>query len=228
MRPFVRGAALALVAIVSLASASVADAQIYSWRDASGSLVLSDQAPTTPVAGVRKFRVPHASNDVLATKPTSAAYRETYDKLIVQHAEKQGLRPDLVRAVVQVESGYNARAVSSAGAQGLMQLMPATAASMGVKNSFQPQQNVSGGSEYLDELLTRYGNNLAMALAAYNAGPEAVDRYHGIPPYPETHAYVARVIHEFNRRIRARKAAERSASANRALPPKLHSAVSQR
>lgn len=81
-----------------------------------------------------------------------------------------------------------------------MQLMPATAANLGVENSFAPDQNVAGGTQYLDQLLTRYHNNLALALAAYNAGPEAVGRYHGIPPYAETRAYVAGIIREFNRR----------------------------
>jgi soluble lytic murein transglycosylase-like protein len=88
--------------------------------------------------------------------------------------------------------------------------MPATANDLGVKNSFEPDENVRGGSEYLDELLTRYHENLAFALAAYNAGPAAVDRYRGIPPYRETRAYVARVIHEFNRRVKAREAQARA------------------
>jgi soluble lytic murein transglycosylase-like protein len=87
-----------------------------------------------------------------------------------------------------------------------MQLMPGTAADLGVSDSFKPEQNVRGGSAYLDELLTRYHDNLALALAAYNAGPAAVDKYHGIPPYRETKLYVARVILEFNRRVKAREA----------------------
>jgi len=99
--------------------------------------------------------------------------------------------------------------VSSAGARGLMQLMPGTAATLGVEDSFKPEENVRGGSVYLDSLLTRYRDNLALALAAYNAGPLAVDKYHGIPPYRETQAYVARVIHEFNRRVLAREALTR-------------------
>jgi soluble lytic murein transglycosylase-like protein len=94
-----------------------------------------------------------------------------------------------------------------------MQLMPSTAKSLGVNDSFKPDQNVRGGSAYLDALLTRYHDNMALALAAYNAGPEAVDRYHGIPPYRETQAYVARVIHEFNRRVMARQTLVRQAAA---------------
>jgi soluble lytic murein transglycosylase-like protein len=101
--------------------------------------------------------------------------------------------------------------VSRAGAQGLMQLMPQTANELGVEDSFAPEQNVRGGTAYLDVLLTRYHDNLALALAAYNAGPAAVDKHHGIPPYAETRAYVARVIHEFNRRVQAREAEARRA-----------------
>jgi soluble lytic murein transglycosylase-like protein len=128
---------------------------------------------------------------------------------------------DLLASIVKAESGGNAHAVSHAGAQGLMQLMPGTAAAHGVSDSFEPEENVRGGSAYIDELLTRYHDNLALALAAYNAGPAAVDKYKGIPPYAETRAYVARVIHEFNRRILAREAAAKAAQRQTLAPPQL-------
>lgn len=136
-----------------------------------------------------------------ATKLTTVDLHEMLTKAGAEH----NIDVDLLASVVKAESDGNSRAVSRAGAQGLMQLMPGTAANLGVKDSFQPEQNVSGGSTYLDSLLTRYRDNLALALAAYNAGPAAVDKYHGIPPYSETRAYVARVIHEFNHRVLARE-----------------------
>jgi hypothetical protein len=115
------------------------------------------------------------------------------------------LDADLLASVVQQESGGHTRAASKAGAQGLMQLMPKTAADLGVGNSFAPEENIAGGTAYLDALLQRYHDDLKLALAAYNAGPAAVDRWHGIPPYRETREYVARVIHEYNRRWAARR-----------------------
>jgi len=109
-------------------------------------------------------------------------------------SQKNNVSPDLLRSVMRVESGFNPNARSSKGAQGLMQLMPATAAQMGVRNAFDPQQNLDGGARYLRELLGRYNNNLSFALAAYNAGPERVEKYHGVPPFPETVSYVTRVL----------------------------------
>ncbi len=121
-------------------------------------------------------------------------------QLLTRAGALHNIDADLLASVVQAESAGNVLAVSHAGAQGLMQLMPSTASSLNVHNTFAPEDNISGGTAYLDQLLTRYRDNIALALAAYNAGPAAVDRYHGIPPYAETRAYVARVIRAFNRR----------------------------
>jgi soluble lytic murein transglycosylase-like protein len=138
-------------------------------------------------------------------------------EMLANAGHEHNLDVDLLASLVKAESGGNARAVSRTGARGLMQLMPSTAAGLGVEDSFKPDENVRGGSTYLDSLLTRYHDNLALALAAYNAGPAAVDKYRGIPPYRETEAYVARVIHEFNRRVLAREAeVKRAASQARA------------
>ena len=136
------------------------------------------------------------------TKLTAADLHQ----LLAKAGSEHHVDEDLLASVVKAESGGYIRATSRAGAQGLMQLMPGTAHELGVADSFAPDQNVRGGTTYLDWLLTRYHDNIALALAAYNAGPEAVDRYHGIPPYHETRVYVARVVHEFNRRVTARSA----------------------
>ena len=134
---------------------------------------------------------------------------EDLREMLAQAGSAHHLDVDLLASLVKAESGGNVHAVSRTGARGLMQLMPSTAAELGVADSFRPDENVRGGSAYLDALLTRYHDKMALALAAYNAGPGAVDKYHGIPPYHETRAYVARVIHEFNRRVLAREALAR-------------------
>lgn len=134
-------------------------------------------------------------------------------EMLADAGQAHNLDVDLLVSVVKAESDGRAQAVSRAGAQGLMQLMPSTATDLGVKNPFEPGENVRGGTTYLDSLLIRYHENLALALAAYNAGPGAVDKYHGVPPYRETRMYVARVIHEFNRRVQAREAQARQVTA---------------
>jgi Transglycosylase SLT domain len=124
-------------------------------------------------------------------------------------SSRHHLDPDLINSVIHAESGFNPRAVSRKGAQGLMQLMPQTASRLGVVNSFDPGDNLEGGTRYLRELLERYNFDLIKALAAYNAGPQRVEQYHGVPPYVETQAYVARIIRDYNRK----KLAERKAAA---------------
>jgi soluble lytic murein transglycosylase-like protein len=135
-----------------------------------------------------------------------ASTREDLDLFVNSASDLHQVDPDLIRSVIKAESGFNVRAVSPKGAQGLMQLMPQTANQLGVKDAFAPNQNVEGGTRYLRDLLVLYNNDMVKALAAYNAGPQRVEQYHGVPPYRETHAYVARVIRDFNHtKLAARK-----------------------
>ena len=176
-----------------LGAACPAQAQIYTWRDANGNLVLSNKRPGAPTAQLPSYTVPKAAG-VRATRSAITERARAYDDLISEHSRTHGVRTDLVRAVMQVESGFNPYARSPKGAMGLMQLMPATAKQYGVKNAFNPTENVRAGVAYLRELLDRYQNNEELALAAYNAGPGAVDK-HGqtVPPYRETRSYVAQI-----------------------------------
>jgi hypothetical protein len=137
-----------------------------------------------------------ASQAITLSRSTPADIPALLQKAGAQHH----LDPDLLASVVHAESDGRTLAVSRAGARGLMQLMPATAKDLGVRDSFAAEQNIAGGTAYLDALLIYYHEDIALALAAYNAGPAAVDRYHGIPPYAETRRYVERVIHDFNQR----------------------------
>jgi hypothetical protein len=165
--------------------------------------------PPPPLAAVPAPLLP-------APEPTAADIEEMTAKAGRAH----DLDVELLASVIRAESGGNVHAVSRAGARGLMQLMPGTADQLGVADSFRADQNINGGTAYLNALLLRYHDNLAFALAAYNAGPAAVDKYHGIPPYRETRFYVARIIQDFNRRklAEARVAKSLVASATPAVP----------
>jgi Transglycosylase SLT domain len=149
--------------------------------------------------------------------PTAAEHRsQPMNEVINAVSSRHHLDPDLINSVIHAESGFNPRAVSPKGAQGLMQLMPQTASRLGVANSFDPSDNLEGGTRYLRELLERYNFDLIKALAAYNAGPQRVEQYHGVPPYYETQAYVARIIRDFNRKkLAERKAASKAATLHR-------------
>src|SRR6201981_4089913 len=161
--------------------------------------VPADSHPSTTSPSV-KSPPPLPLNQVVDT--ASAAYH---------------LDPDLVNSVIHAESGFNSRAVSRKGAQGLMQLMLETANRLGVANAFDPESNVGGGSRYLRELLERYNFDLVKALAAYNAGPQRVEQYKGVPPYYETRAYVARIVKDFNKK---KAAQQKAASSPKASPTK--------
>ncbi len=156
---------------------------------------------TTSIATVEQVEppAPLTSTKLIAAKGAPAEPMDL-TQMITAAGAAHNINVALLQSVVSAESRGHAGAVSHAGAQGLMQLMPSTARSLGVHDSFAPEENLRGGSTYLDRLLTRYHNNVTLALAAYNAGPGAVDRYHGVPPYRETVLYVSRIIREFNRR----------------------------
>jgi len=173
----------------------------------SGEVVSYEQIPDPPAPAAAADATELSATETQITRTRDAKLSpEDLHEILNKASREHNLDVDLLTSLVKAESGGNARAVSRTGARGLMQLMPGTAADLGVKDSFEPEENVRGGTAYLDALLTHYHDNLALALAAYNAGPGAVAKYRGIPPYAETRAYVARVVHEFNRRVRARQA----------------------
>ncbi len=192
---------LICAAIAVLALASPARAQIYSWTDGNGHLVLSDHPKA---ADVRAYVVPEAES-IRTTRTADTSKSTLYDSLIRANARIQGVRDDLVRAVMQVESGFNPLARSPKGAMGLMQLMPETMRQFHVTNAFDPAENIRGGVAYLKQLLDRYSNNEVLALAAYNAGPGAVDKHgQAVPPYKETQDYVKKINNISSRPVQKR------------------------
>lgn len=173
------------IALLGLAAPAGAGGRIWTYTDENGVTHFTNtpqdnryQLVALERSGKRVRRIPRHGQ---------------FDGLIGLTAREQSLQPALVKAVIAAESNFDPEAVSHKGAQGLMQLMPRTAASLGVEHPLQPAENVRGGSVYLRRMLDRYGD-LERALAAYNAGPDAVDRYGGVPPYQETQAYVSRVL----------------------------------
>ena len=189
---------LSVLALLLAANAEAASGDIFAFTDGAGVTHYTN----VPIDG--RYRLvaaapPEASvvaSPVAARREIDWAARAgTYNHMIDRAAKKSALQPALLRAVIAIESAFNPRAVSSAGAQGLMQLHPDTARRYGVGDSFDPEQNVGGGARYLSDLMHRYHNNLELVLAAYNAGEQAVDRFgRQIPPFRETQAYVPAVL----------------------------------
>ena len=171
--------------------------------------------PTADIEGFEKDLTQPALPDPVPAPPAPAASRPPVvdlNQVVTSASAAYHLDPDLVNSVIHAESGFNSHAVSPKGAQGLMQLMPETANLLGVGNPFDPEANVAGGTRYLRELLERYNFDLIKALAAYNAGTKRVEQYRGVPPYRETQAYVAKIVHEYNRKKIAQE--KQAAAAN--------------
>lgn len=163
------------------------------------------------------------SYDTVADEPqpvssaSPSAAKPDLNSIIRSASDRTQVDADFIASVIHAESANNPKAISPKGAQGLMQLMPRTAGALGVQNAFDPASNVDGGSRYLRDLLIRYDNDMIKALAAYNAGPERVDQYKGVPPYRETRAYVARVVNDYNRKKLAQR--KRAVTTETSSPP---------
>ena len=223
-----RMARVAVSCLLLTALASATDVAIlrngfsipHERRTAIGNVVrLYTGADATSYVDIPAEQIDHFEKDLTPPPAPRAANApplltpakpQNLDEVINHISSLHHLDPDLVNSVIRAESNFNSRAVSNKGAQGLMQLMPQTASQLGVNNAFDPSANVEGGTRYLRELLERYNFDVVKALAAYNAGPHRVERYHGVPPYYETQAYVARIVRDFNRK----KLAQRKAAAS--------------
>lgn len=186
----------ALVIIILMFTGSDSGAEIYKYVSDDGSVfftnthmgknskvVIKEDTPQQPT--VKKNRVPYIS-------------KEAFHGIVEEKARQHNIDPELVKAVIKAESNWNPSAVSPKGAQGLMQLMPSTAFDMGVVNPFNPEENIEGGTKYLKFLLEKFNGNLILALAAYNAGPQRVEKINSVPSIPETREYVRRVINQYS------------------------------
>lgn len=170
-----------------LTSVATVRADIYKYQDKNGVIHFTNTRPSTR----KKFKV-----YIKEPRPKKTRVFSTtrYDNIITKAAKHHGLLFSLIKSVISVESNFNPQAVSKKGARGLMQIMPGNFRTLAITDAFDPYQNIMGGSLYLKRMIKRYDGQLTWALAAYNAGPEAVDRYGGIPPYRETQEYVKRVL----------------------------------
>ena len=166
-----------------------ASADIYKYEDETGVIHLTN----VPTDVTKKYTLIMREPRILFNRKIARDINK-YDVLISRTAQKHGMDPALVKAVIKAESNFNHQAVSPKGARGLMQLMPATASSLQVDDSFHPEKNIDGGVRYLRYLIRLFNGDLRLALAAYNAGEKAVQRYGGVPPYRETQQYVQRVL----------------------------------
>jgi soluble lytic murein transglycosylase len=181
--------------VCALALAPAAHAQIFVYKDEFGRTHFTDNPQGE---GYTRYR-PKGARRELASASVSPRTTRAFDPAIKRASLQHGVSPALVKAVIAAESGFDPEAISRKGAQGLMQLMPTTAELLGVDDALDPWQNIDGGTRYLSQMIERFPGELALALAAYNAGPEAVKRHRGVPPYEETRTYVRRVLRYYEK-----------------------------
>ncbi|MEG1485630.1 MAG: lytic transglycosylase domain-containing protein [Bacteroidales bacterium] len=197
---------LGCMSVASFTSQSFAG-QIYFYKDKNGTTLLTNRKNSD--SSLQKVKVTYYKDSNIhsysnwgssesSVLPSYSKSKNSFDSIIRQAAQTHGVSEGLIKAVMHTESGFNSNARSPVGAQGLMQLMPATARRFNVSNSYDPQQNIFGGAKYLSWLMKRFNGNTNLALAAYNAGEGNVDKYGGIPPFRETQDYVRRVTSRYN------------------------------
>ncbi len=189
--------AVLVVVVTSVSVAQAGEYKVYKYRQPDGSFLFTDRrVETAQLVGIKYYGRPAAvPEDVCLSDPQALRKRQQeYAVHIENYAAQYDIEPKLVRAVITAESCFNHKAVSPVGAQGLMQLMPETAKEVGVSDPFDPKQNIHGGVRYLRMMLDTFQQDVKLALAAYNAGPEAVKRHGGIPPFKETQSYVKKIM----------------------------------
>lgn len=190
---------LVLTAALAMGLPMNAQADIYQCTEKDGTLHFTNKRKKGCKVVVResKKRSPRASGSSKASSKAAPRTSKPFDPIIREASRLYHLPEEFIRAVMKVESNFNPKVVSRAGAMGLMQLMPATARSMGVSDPFSPRQNILGGARYLRVLANRFNGDLILTLAGYNAGEGAVQKYNGVPPYDETQRYVRRVLKHY-------------------------------
>lgn len=185
----ISGFAIVIAALILLASPSSASADIYRYIDENGVMHFTN-APTSD-----KFKLFMRERKAFISKLDS----NQFDPIIADASQKYGLEAPLIKAVIKAESDFDPNAISHKGARGLMQIMPMNFRLLNVENPFDPNQSIEAGARYLRDMMDRYNGKINLSLAAYNAGPGAVDRYGGVPPYQETEEYIERVMRYYQR-----------------------------